>query len=215
MSSILDCAQFAHVIQDTEHLAGDVMFQATDDFPFGFALFHTALQVCPGPTVVPEPYDYYSMDCSIRLAVASAVKTVAVGFARRSGYRTHPTQSSKGGLGLEALGVTAGCDQKRSSRVRTNSHGLYQFRRKLCGDPSHFGVNGFDLLAKLCMTPGQRPQSISGRRFRCFKIPVIAPRTTGYKLRSIHMPKFGSKLNRSGNDHCLHLIDRLGASFHG
>jgi len=43
MSSILKRAAFAYAVKDTEHLAGDVTFQATDDFRFGFTLFHAPL----------------------------------------------------------------------------------------------------------------------------------------------------------------------------
>jgi hypothetical protein len=81
MSSILKRTPFAYVVKDTEHLTGDITFQATDDFRFGFTLFHTPLQICPGPIIIAEPDNHYSMNSGIRLAVAAAVETVAVGFA--------------------------------------------------------------------------------------------------------------------------------------
>jgi hypothetical protein len=80
MSSILGRAPFAYVVKDTEHLASDVTFQATDDFRFGLALFYTPLQVYPGSIVVTEPDDHYSIEGGVRLAVAATVETVAVGF---------------------------------------------------------------------------------------------------------------------------------------
>ena len=81
MSSILKRAPFARIVKDTEYLAGGVTFQTTDNFHFGFTLFHTPLQICPGPIFIAESDNHYSMNSGIRLTVAAAVKTMAVGFA--------------------------------------------------------------------------------------------------------------------------------------
>ena len=80
MSSILSHAPFAYIVKDTEHLTGDVTFQATDDFRFGFAFFHTPLQIYPAPIVIAKPDNHYSMNSGICLAVTTAVETVTVGF---------------------------------------------------------------------------------------------------------------------------------------
>ena len=80
MSSILGRAPFAYVVKDTEHLASNVTFQATDDFRFGLSLFHTSLKVCPGSIVVTESDNHYSIESSVRFAVAATVETMSVGF---------------------------------------------------------------------------------------------------------------------------------------
>ena len=80
MSSILGRAPFAYVVKDTEHLASNVTFQATDDFRFGLSLFHAPLEVCPGSIMVTEPDNHYSIEGGVRFAIAAPVETVAVGF---------------------------------------------------------------------------------------------------------------------------------------
>ena len=80
MSSVLKRVPFAYVLKDAEHLAGDVTFQATDDFRFGLSLFHTPLKVCHGSIVVTESDNDYSIEGGIRLAIAATVKAVPVSF---------------------------------------------------------------------------------------------------------------------------------------
>jgi hypothetical protein len=80
MSSILSHAPFAYIVKDTEHLASNITFQTTDDFRFGFPLFHAPLKVCLSSIVVTEPDNHYSIKGGVRFAVAATVETVAIGF---------------------------------------------------------------------------------------------------------------------------------------
>jgi hypothetical protein len=80
MSSILGRAPLAYVVKDTEHLASNVTFQATDDFRFGLSLLGAPFKVCSGSLVVTEPDNHYSIKGGVRFAVAATVETVAIGF---------------------------------------------------------------------------------------------------------------------------------------
>ena len=81
MSIILIRVLLAYLVNDPEYLAGDVSLQATDDFRFRLALFHSPQQISPGSDVIAKPDDHYSMNSGIRLAVATPVETITVSFA--------------------------------------------------------------------------------------------------------------------------------------
>lgn len=72
---------FAYFVKDTEHLARNVTFQTTDHFRFSLSLFCAPLKICLGPIVVTESDNYYSIKSGVRLAVATTIETVTIGFA--------------------------------------------------------------------------------------------------------------------------------------
>jgi hypothetical protein len=91
MSSILNDIGFPQTTEDGEYFASDVALQAADDFRFGLSLLGAPFKVCSGSLVVSEPDNHYSMDSSVCSAVATTIEAVAISFARRSRYGTHPT----------------------------------------------------------------------------------------------------------------------------
>jgi len=81
MSSIICHESFTDVVKNTEHLSGNIAFQAADSFCLSLSFFYPPTHVEIGAVIVTQPDQHYPVDGSIRLAIAAAVETVAVGFA--------------------------------------------------------------------------------------------------------------------------------------
>jgi hypothetical protein len=67
--------------EDVVDLAGDVAFQASDDFGLGQSFLGAALGVGAAAGVVAEPVEHDDVEGVVGLAVAASVESVAVGTA--------------------------------------------------------------------------------------------------------------------------------------
>ena len=69
---------FAYILKDTEYLAGNITFQATDDFLFGLSLFNAPSKVRSGSIMVTESDNHDSIEGGVRFTVAATIEAVTV-----------------------------------------------------------------------------------------------------------------------------------------
>ncbi|SRR6266545_4377503 len=72
---------FAGLSEQCVDLAGDVAFQAADDFAFALAFADASHDVVPGRLVIAHADEDDPIERGVRLAVAAAVEPVAVRLA--------------------------------------------------------------------------------------------------------------------------------------
>ena len=88
----------------------------------------TASHVVLRPLVIAKPDQHHSMECRVGLSVTATVKPMPVRLAGRSGNRTYSAEGGEGCLGLQALGIVAGCDHQAGSSIGSNSENFDQGR---------------------------------------------------------------------------------------
>lgn len=160
--SMLGGSHFCRALQRGEDLAGNVAFEAADDFDLAHSFAGAVEHVRFRSMVVTEPDYNDAMERSIGLAVTAAVQAVPVGLARGSRYRTHPTQRGKGSLGAETFGIAPSSDQEGRRRVGSHAEDADQRRRCRLSEPHQLGFQVVDLIAELTVAAGQRAKGVLG-----------------------------------------------------
>ena len=100
-----------------EYLAGDVAFEAADNFILAHPLGGASAHICPGSLIMTQSDDYDAVEHRFGLAVVAAVEAVPSGPDRGSGYGIHAAQVSEGGLCTETLGIAASGHKQGRRRV--------------------------------------------------------------------------------------------------
>ena len=73
--------RLGQVTEESEYFSSNVAFEAADGFRFCLSLLRATFEICPGSLVMSEPDNHDSIDGGIRLAVATTIQTVPIGFA--------------------------------------------------------------------------------------------------------------------------------------
>ena len=109
-------------------LAGDVAFEASNDFFLGHAFFGASLHVVAGAGVPAQAAEYDAVERGVGLPVAAAVEPVPGCLAGAGGDRGDAAEHGERGFGGESAVVLSGADQQLPGRVGADAIGGQQAR---------------------------------------------------------------------------------------